>query len=44
MSAAIDWRKVRNYIIAILVPVVLGGLVGFWTSQFMDYEACPTAC
>lgn len=38
MSAAIDWRKVRNYIIAILVPVVLGGLVGFWTSQFMDYE------
>ena len=38
MSAAIDWRKVRNYIIAILVPVFLGGLVGFWTSQFMDYE------
>ena len=38
MSATINWKKIKNYIVAVLVPVVLGAIVGFVTSMFMDYD------
>lgn len=34
----INWGKVKNYVIAVLIPVVLGAVVGFIISGSMDYE------
>ena len=31
-------NNVKTYIKSILVPVILGGIVGFITMQFMDYQ------
>lgn len=38
MTSAVNWTKVKNYIIAVLVPVALGAAVGLLTSRFMDYD------
>ena len=38
MSVRIHWDKVKIYAVSILVPLALGALVGFITSQFMDYD------
>ncbi len=38
MSVAIHWTKVKNIVIAVLVPVALGAAVGFLVSRFMDYD------
>lgn len=34
----INWEKVKNYAITILIPVALGAAVGFIISGAMDYE------
>ena len=34
----INWEKVKNYALAILIPVVSGAIVGFVISGSMDYE------
>ena len=31
-------QKLKTYFISILVPILIGGLVGFITSSFMDYK------
>lgn len=38
MSASINWNKVKNYAISIIIPVALGAVVGLIISGFMDYE------
>ena len=38
MSVAINWNKIKNYVISILVPVALGAITGLFISGFMDYE------
>ncbi|MCH5304273.1 MAG: tryptophan-rich sensory protein [Ruminococcus sp.] len=38
MAISLNWNKIKTYIISILVPVVLGGIVGFFISGFMDYD------
>ncbi len=35
----INWKKIKLYAGTILVPVALGGLVGFLISGSMDYES-----
>ena len=39
MTASINRNKVKNYAIAILIPVALGAIVGLIISGFMDYDA-----
>lgn len=38
MSVKTNWEKFKIYAVSIIVPVVLGAIVGFVTSGFMDYE------
>ncbi len=38
MSAVINWNKVKNYAVSILIPVALGAVVGLIISGFMDYD------
>ena len=38
MSFAIDRSKIKTYVISILVPVLLGAVVGFIIAGPMDYE------
>lgn len=38
MSISINWSRIKTYLISILVPVVLGSIVGLLTSGSMDYE------
>lgn len=38
MSATVNWNKVKNYAVSILIPVALGTVVGLIISGFMDYE------
>lgn len=37
MSISINWDKVKTYIVSILVPLVLGAVVGLLTRSSMDY-------
>lgn len=37
MSIKINWDKIKLYAGTILVPLILGALVGLITSRFMDY-------
>lgn len=38
MTVSLNWDRIKTYIVSILVPVVLGGIVGFIISGSMDYE------
>ena len=39
MSVSLDKDKIKTYIISVLVPLVLGGLVGLVTSGSMRYDS-----
>lgn len=38
MTVSLNWDRIKTYIVSILVPVVLGGIVGFIISGSMEYE------
>lgn len=38
MSISITWDKIKTYVISILVPLVLGAVVGLLTSGSQNYE------
>ena len=38
MSVRINWEKVKAYTVSILVPLVLGAIVGLLTSGSMNYD------
>lgn len=42
MSVSINWDKVKTYIVSILVPLVLGAIVGLLTKDAMGYEGLDT--
>lgn len=39
MAITFNWEKFKSYAISILIPLGLGGIVGFLTSGSMDYES-----
>ena len=39
MSISITWDKIKTYVISILVPLVLGAVVGLLTSGSQNYES-----
>ncbi len=38
MSVSTNWEKIKTYIVSILVPLVLGAIVGLLTSGSMNYD------
>lgn len=38
MAISINWERIKLYAISIIIPLALGGIVGFITSGSMDYE------
>ncbi len=38
MAITFNWERFKNYAISIIIPLALGGIVGFITSGSMDYE------
>lgn len=38
MSISINREKIKTYAVSILVPLILGGIVGLLTSRAMDYD------